>query len=107
VPHLAFQPDALVDTPILPIEEVETAYYLRIHTQDEPGVLANITGILSEQGISIEAMLQKQHDENNIVPIIMLTQPVVEKNMNAAIAQIEALTTVTESVMRIRMESLG
>jgi homoserine dehydrogenase len=107
VPHLAFQPDAIVDTPILPIEEVETAYYLRIHTQDEPGVLANITGILSEHGISIEAMLQKQHDDSNIVPIIMLTQAVVEKNMNAAITQIEALTTVTDSVMRIRMETLG
>jgi homoserine dehydrogenase len=107
VPHLAFQPNALVDTPILPIEDVETAYYLRIHTEDKPGVLANITRILSEQGISIEAMLQKQHEENNIVPIIMLTQPVIEKQMDAAIAEIEALTTVTDSVMRIRMESLG
>jgi homoserine dehydrogenase len=107
VPHLAFQPESIVDTPILPIENVETAYYLRIHTQDEPGVLASITRILCEQGISIEAMLQKQHDDKNIVPIIMLTQPVVEKNMNAAIAQIEALTTVTDSVMRIRMETLG
>ncbi len=107
VPHLAFQPDALVDTPILPISEVKTAYYLRIHTEDKPGVLANITGILSEQGISIEAMLQKQHDDSNVVPIIMTTQAVVEKNMDAAIAQIEALATVTDSIMRIRMESLG
>ncbi|PCH65520.1 MAG: homoserine dehydrogenase [Gammaproteobacteria bacterium] len=108
VPHLAFQPDALVDTPILPMSEVVTSYYLRIHTDDKPGVLANITGILSEQGISIEAILQKQPEvHNGIVPIIILTQEVVEKNMNAAIEQIEALTTVKESVMRIRMESLG
>ena len=108
VPHLAFQPDALVDTPILPMSEVVTSYYLRIHTEDKPGVLANITGILSEQGISIEAILQKQpEDHDGIVPIIILTQEVVEKNMNAAIEQIEALTTVKDSVMRIRMESLG
>ena len=108
VPHLAFQPDALVDTPILPMSEVVTSYYLRIHTDDKPGVLANITGILSEQGISIEAILQKQPEvHDGIVPIIILTQEVVEKNMNAAIEQIEALTTVKESVMRIRMESLG
>ena len=71
-------------------------------------MLANITGILSEQGISIEAILQKQpEDHDGIVPIIILTQEVVEKNMNAAIEQIEALTTVKDSVMRIRMESLG
>ena len=108
VPHLAFQPDALVDTVILPMSEVVTSYYLRIHTEDKPGVLANITGILSEQGISIEAILQKQpEDHDGIVPIIILTQEVVEKNMDAAISQIEALSTVKESVMRIRMESLG
>lgn len=108
VPHLAFQPDALVDTPILPMSEVVTSYYLRIHTEDKPGVLANITGILSEQGISIEAILQKQaHDQDGTVPIIILTQEVLEKNMDAAIEQIEALETVNDSVMRIRMESLG
>ena len=108
VPHLAFQPDALVDTAILPMSEVVTSYYLRIHTEDKPGVLANITGILSEQGISIEAILQKQaHDQDGTVPIIILTQEVLEKNMDAAIEQIEALETVNDSVMRIRMESLG
>jgi homoserine dehydrogenase len=108
VPHLAFQPDALVDTAILPMSEVVTSYYLRIHTEDKPGVLANITGILSEQGISIEAILQKQaHDQDGTVPIIILTQEVLEKNMDAAIEQIEALSTVKDSVMRIRMESLG
>ncbi|NOQ93881.1 MAG: homoserine dehydrogenase [Methylophaga sp.] len=108
VPHLAFQPDALSDTPILPVSEVVTSYYLRVSTEDKPGVLADITRILGEQGISIEAILQKQPEEQGgIVPVIMLTQEVVEKNMDAAIAQIEALETVKDSVMRIRMESLG
>jgi homoserine dehydrogenase len=106
VPHLAFQPDALKDTPILPMNEVVTSYYLRIHTLDEPGVLADITRILSEEGINIEAILQKE-DHGGLVPIIMLTQAVVEKNMDRAIAQIEALDTVPDSIMRIRMESLG
>jgi len=108
VPHLAFQADAIVDTPILPISEVVTSYYLRIHTDDEPGVLADITRILAEQGISIEAILQKEpEDHNGIVPVIMLTQAVAEKNMDMAITHIEALKTVKDSVMRIRMESLG
>ncbi|PHS68765.1 MAG: homoserine dehydrogenase [Methylophaga sp.] len=108
VPHLAFQPDALVDIPILPMSEVVTSYYLRIHTKDKLGVLADITRILSEQEISIEAILQKEPEQQGgVVPVIMLTQQVVEKNMNAAIAQIEELQSVTDSVMRIRMESLG
>lgn len=108
VPHLAFQPDALKDTPILPMSEVVTSYYLRIHTLDKPGVLADITRILSDEGINIEAILQKQPEEHEgIVPIIMLTQAVVEENMDRAIAQIEALDTVPDSIMRIRMESLG
>ncbi len=108
VPHLAFQPDALKDTPILSMSEVVTSYYLRIHTLDKPGVLADITRILSEQGINIEAILQKQPEEHEgMVPIIMLTQAVIEKNMDQAIAQIEALDTVPDSIMRIRMESLG
>ncbi|MBL1319481.1 MAG: homoserine dehydrogenase [Methylophaga sp.] len=108
VPHLAFQPDALVDTPILPMSEVVTSYYLRIHTEDKPGVLADITRIMSEQEISIEAILQKEPEQQGgIVPVIMLTQQIVEKNMNAAISQMEALESVKDSVMRIRVESLG
>ncbi|PHS25784.1 MAG: homoserine dehydrogenase [Methylophaga sp.] len=108
VPHLAFQPDALVDTPILPMSEVVTSYYLRIHTEDKTGVLADITRILSEQQISIEAILQKEPEQQDgIVPVIMLTHHVIEKNMNAAISHIEALASVKDSVMRIRMESLG
>lgn len=108
VPHLAFQPDAIKDTPILPMSEVVTSYYLRIQTEDKPGVLANITRIFSEQGINIEAILQKQpENDEGLVPIIMLTQPVAEKNMDEATAQIEALDTVKVAIMRIRMESLG
>lgn len=108
VPHLAFQPDTLADTPILPISDVVTSYYLRIHTDDEPGVLADITRILSEQKISIEAILQKEPaDKDGVLPVIMLTQAVIEKNMNSAIQQIEDLPTVKKRVMRIRMESLG
>ncbi len=108
VPHLAFQPEALADTPILPMSEVVTSYYLRIPTEDKLGVLADITRILSENGISIEAILQKEPEQQGgMVPLIMLTHEVVEKNMDAAIAQIEALSTVEDSIMRIRVESLG
>lgn len=108
VPHLAFQPDALLDMPILPMSEVITSYYLRIHTEDEPGVLADITRIMAEQSISIEAILQKEPEEHGgMVPVIMLTQVIAEKNMDMAIKDIEALKTVKDSVMRIRMESLG
>lgn len=108
VPHLAFQPESLADTPILPMSEVVTSYYLRIPTEDKLGVLADITRILSENGISIEAILQKEPEQQGgMVPLIMLTHEVVEKNMDAAISQIEALSTVKDSIMRIRMESLG
>ena len=108
VPHLAFQPDSLANTPILPMSEVVTSYYLRIPTEDKLGVLADITRILSENGVSIEAILQKEPEvQGGMVPLIMLTHEVAEKNMDAAIAQIEALSTVKDSVMRIRMESLG
>ncbi|MBE0438576.1 MAG: homoserine dehydrogenase [Gammaproteobacteria bacterium] len=108
VPHLAFQPGTLADTPILPMSEVVTSYYLRILTEDKLGVLADITRILSENGVSIEAILQKEPEQQDgMVPLIMLTHEVVEKNMDTAISQIEALSTVKDSIMRIRMESLG
>jgi homoserine dehydrogenase len=108
VPHLAFQPDSLKDTPILDIADVETSYYLRIRSLDKPGVLADITRILSDHSINIEAILQKEdEDDDSIVPIIMLTQAVREQNMNDAIAQIEALDSVPDATMRIRMESLS
>lgn len=108
VPHLAFQPDALEDIKVLPMEETETAYYLRLHAVDKPGVLADVTQILGDSGISIEAILQKEPVEAaSYVPIIFLTQRIKEKNMNDAIAKIEQLDAINGEVMRIRMETLG
>jgi len=108
VPHLAFQPDQLSDIPILPMDEVETAYYLRLRVVDKPGVLANITGILADLGISIEAMMQKEPHKGEVnVDIIMLTHLTVEKQVNAAIARIEALPVVAGKVTRIRLEELN
>jgi homoserine dehydrogenase len=108
VPHLAFQPDQLADTPILPIDEVRTAYYLRLRAFDRPGVLADITRILADGNISIDAMVQKEPAEGEVeVNIILLTHITVEKNINAAIARIEALDTVAGQVMRIRLEELA
>ena len=108
VPHLAFQPNALSDIPILPMEEVETAYYLRLLAQDKPGVLADITRILGDRGISIEAIIQKEAEpEETRVPIILLTQPVREGQMNKAIERIEMLDSVEGSVTRIRLEHLS
>lgn len=108
VPHLAFQPDALSDTPVLPMEEIETAYYLRLLALDKPGVLADITRILGDRGISIEAIIQKEAaPEETRVPIILLTHVVREGQMNQAIANIEALDSVEGSVTRIRLEYLS
>jgi homoserine dehydrogenase len=108
VPHLAFQPDQLADTPILPMDEVRTAYYLRLRAYDRPGVLADITRILADSHISIDAMVQKEPAEGEEqVNIILLTHITVEKNVNAAIAKIEALDSVAGQVMRIRLEALA
>jgi homoserine dehydrogenase len=108
VPHLAFQPDQLADTPILPMDEVRTAYYLRLRAYDRPGVLADITRILADSEISIDAMVQKEPAEGEEqVDIILLTHITVEKNVNAAIAKIEALDAVAGKVMRIRLEELA
>jgi len=107
VPHLAFQPDRLAATPILPMEEVETSYYLRLRVYDRPGVLADITRILADNHISIDAMLQKEPQAGeDQVDIIMLTHLTKEKNVNAAMAKIEALATVAGKIMRIRLEEL-
>ncbi|MBK1649400.1 homoserine dehydrogenase [Rhabdochromatium marinum] len=107
VPHLAFQPDELTDTPVLPIEAVETAYYLRLTALDRSGVMAAIAGILGEEGISIEAIKQKEPGEGDThVSLIMLTHRVTEGDMNRAMARIEALEAVQGPVARIRMESL-
>ncbi|MCS3904546.1 homoserine dehydrogenase [Methylohalomonas lacus] len=108
VPHLAFQPDALNDGGVLAVEDNETAYYLRMSAIDQPGVLAEITRILGERDISIEAFLQKEQEPDTThVPIILLTQKVREGNMNAAIEAIEKLPVVSGRIMRIRVETLA
>ncbi|OGA63126.1 MAG: homoserine dehydrogenase, partial [Betaproteobacteria bacterium RIFCSPLOWO2_12_FULL_67_28] len=107
VPHLAFQPDRLSDVRILPIGEVETSYYLRMRVRDKPGVLADITRILADSSISIDAMVQKEPGEGESrVDIVMLTHLAVEKNVDAAIRRIESLATVVGRVTRIRLEEL-
>jgi homoserine dehydrogenase len=108
VPHLAFQPDSLDDQPILDIADVETAYYLRLLAADEPGVLADVTRILADLGISIEAIMQLDRaDDPPAVPVVILTHVVAERAMNAAIACIEALPAIRTPVNRIRVESLA
>ncbi|MFT3733639.1 MAG: homoserine dehydrogenase [Rhodocyclaceae bacterium] len=108
VPHLAFQADKLADLPILPIEQVETAYYLRLRVEDKPGVLADITRALADHAISIDAMLQKEPAEGESqTDIVVLTHRAVEGNVNSAIARIEALPTVLGAVKRIRLEELN
>ena len=107
VPHLAFQPDALSDTPILPIEDVHTSYYLRMQAVDRPGVLADVTRVFGDQGISIEAIIQKEPSEDaNFATIIMLTQKNREGQMNEAIKRIEALDAINGKITRIRLEHL-
>jgi homoserine dehydrogenase len=107
VPHLAFQPDQLSDERVLPIEEVETSYYLRMRVLDRPGVLARITRILADLKISIDAMVQKEPGEGESrVDIVMLTHRALEKNVNQAMAKIEKLPTVLGKVTRLRLESL-
>ncbi len=108
VPHLAFQPDALTDLRVLPMEEVKTAYYLRLQAADRPGVLADVASILGDRGISIEAVVQKEPlPDVQFVPLILLTHQVSERQMNEAIARIEDLDSITGKVTRIRVEHLN
>ncbi|MBP0597009.1 homoserine dehydrogenase [Herbaspirillum sp. LeCh32-8] len=108
VPYLAFQPNAMADTPVLPMAEVTTSYYLRMRVADKPGVLADVTRILADSSISIDAMLQKEPAEGEQqTDIIMLTHQTQEKNIVAAIAKIEALATVVGAVTKIRLEELN
>jgi len=108
VPHLAFQPSELADIPILPIDSVETAYYLRLTAQDRPGVVAAVAGILGDAGISIEAIQQKEPAEGQTeVPLVMLTHRVREGQMNEAIDRIEALDSISGPIIRIRVEHLS
>ncbi len=106
VPHLAFMPEQLSDTRVLTSDEMTCGYYLRLTVKDELGVLADTTRILSDNGINIDAIMQRDAHKSGLVPIIILTLPVLEKQMNNAIKQIEALTAVAEPVVRIRLESL-
>ena len=108
MPHLAFQADRIVDIPVLPITEVSTAYYLRLRVDDIPGVMAEITRIMGEIEISIEAILQKEPESGVAqATIIMLTQKIREAQMNLAIDKISNLETVHGSIHRIRVETLG
>jgi homoserine dehydrogenase len=107
VPYLGVPNDQLKAQPILPMSEVETAYYLRMSAHDKPGVLSKIAQILSDAGISIEALIQKEPQEgHHQVPLIILTNRTLEKKMNAAVAQIEALNTIEGKISRMRVESL-
>ena len=112
VPHLAFQPDAMSDTPVLPMGEIVTSYYLRLKVADEAGVLANVTSILAKAGISIDAVLQREADEvggegATQTDLIILTHDCVEAKMNEALVQMQALKTVLVPIVRIRKEELA
>jgi len=108
VPHLAFQPDQLSDIPFLPMGEIVTSYYLRMRVLDRPGVLADITRILADRDISIDAMIQKEPSEGeDQTDIILLTHQSIERQVTDAIDKIEALVTVRGKVVRIRMEALN
>ena len=112
VPHLAFQPDAMSNTPVLPMGEIVTSYYLRLNVADEAGVLANVTSILARAGISIDAVLQREADEvggegATQTDLIILTHDCVEAGMNEALAQMQALSTVLAPIVRIRKEELA
>ena len=119
VPHLAFQPNAMSDLPVLAMSEVVTSYYLRLRVADETGVLARVTGILAAAGISIDAVLQREADEVGSVgspggkpavaqtDVIILTHDCVEAEMNSAVAQMQALPSVLEPITRIRKEELA
>ena len=107
VPHLAFQPDAMADTPILSIDDVISSYYLRMTVADQPGVLADIARVFSDGGISIGSMIQQPSDADGNADLVFLTHEAVERNVNAAIAKIEAMPFVRSNVTRLRMESLS
>ena len=108
VPHLAFQPNELANTPILGMDEVVTSFYLRLQVADQAGVLARITGILAERGISIDALLQRESAEGEAqTDVIILTHDTVEGEMNKAIAQMQSLPTVLAPIVRIRKEELN
>jgi homoserine dehydrogenase len=108
VPHLAFQPDAMSDTPILPMADVHTAFYLRLVVADQAGVLSRITTILAEHDISIDAVLQRESAEGERqTDLIILTHDTSEGRMNEALAKMQGLPTVLAPIVRIRKEELA
>ena len=112
VPHLAFQPDAMSDLQVLPMSDIVTSYYLRLRVADEAGVLAKVTGILATAGISIDAVLQREADEvggegSTQTDVIILTHDCIESKMNAALVQMQALSSVLAPITRIRKEELA
>ena len=107
VPHLAFQPDAMSDTPILSIDDVVTSYYLRLTVADQPGVLAELARVLADAKISIGSMIQQPAEQGADAELIFLTHEAIERNVNAAIVKMEALPFVRSRVTRLRMESLS
>jgi homoserine dehydrogenase len=108
VPHLAFQPSSLKDTPILPIAQVVTAFYLRLCVSDEPGVLSKVTTILAEHDISIDALLQRESAEGERqTDVIILTHDTVEGRMRDAIVKMQALPTVLAPIVSLRKEELA
>jgi homoserine dehydrogenase len=112
VPHLAFQPDAMSDLQVLPMSDIVTSYYLRLRVADEAGVLAKVTGILATAGISIDAVLQREADEvggegSTQTDVIILTHDCMESKMNAALAQMQSLSSVLAPITRIRKEELA
>jgi homoserine dehydrogenase len=112
VPHLAFQPNAMSDLVVLPMSEIVTSYYLRLRVADEAGVLAKLTGLLADAGISIDAVLQREADQvsqagENQTDVIILTHDTREGAMNAVLAQMQALPTVLAPITRIRKEELN
>jgi homoserine dehydrogenase len=108
VPYLGFQLNQQVALTVLPISEISSAYYLRLRASDKPGVLAEVTKILGDRAISIEAMMQKEPQEDEAeADIVILTDVTIEKNMDAAIAELEALSAITGAIVKIRMEELG
>jgi homoserine dehydrogenase len=112
VPHLAFQPNSMSDTPVLPMGEVVTSYYLRLRVADQAGVLAMVTGLLASAEISIDAVLQREADEvsgegGTQTDLIILTHDCQEARMDKALALMQSLPTVLAPIVRIRKEELA
>jgi len=108
IPNLGFQADAIEDIAVVDIADVQTSYYLRMHAKDQPGVMAEVSRLLAEADVSIEAMHQYESTtDDGCVPLVMLTHRVSERVMDATIAKIAALDTIQGDVVRIRMEHLN